>query len=76
MISPVPVALLDVRSHFSMLSGVASRPDIVRAARAGGISAVALTDENGLYGAVGFLRLALLVGPRLSPTAFPNPEPL
>jgi DNA-directed DNA polymerase III PolC len=64
MISTPPVALLDVRSHFSLLSGVARLPDIVRAARAGGVSAVALTDENGLYGAVGFLRMAREAGLR------------
>jgi DNA-directed DNA polymerase III PolC len=62
--SEPPVALLEVHSHFSLLRGVARLPDIVRTARAGGISAVALTDDDALYGAVGFLEMAKEAGIR------------
>jgi DNA-directed DNA polymerase III PolC len=68
MIGPAPsgppVALLEVHSHFSLLRGVAGLPDIVQAAKAGGVSSVALTDENGLYGVVGFLQMTHEAGLR------------
>ena len=46
---------LHVHSHWSLLDGVASIPEIVSFAQANQISAIALTDLNALYGAMEFL---------------------
>lgn len=47
---------LHVHSHFSMLRGADSPEELARAAARHGIPAFALTDRNGLYGAVPFQR--------------------
>jgi DNA polymerase-3 subunit alpha len=47
---------LRVHSHFSFLSGTASVEELVVRASAEGFSSLALTDLNGLYGAVQFSR--------------------
>jgi DNA polymerase III subunit alpha len=45
---------LRVHSHYSLLGGTASVADLARRAAADGLSALALTDSNALYGAVAF----------------------
>jgi len=45
---------LNVRSYFSMKDGAFSPEDLVRRAAAIGMSSVALTDRDGLYGAARF----------------------
>src|SRR5205807_9406825 len=49
---------LHCHSHYSFLRGVASPEEIVAAAIAQKMPAVALTDTNGLYAAVQFYKLA------------------
>src|SRR5258708_1197403 len=49
---------LHCHSHYSFLRGVASPEEIVAAAVAQKMPAVALTDTNGLYAAVKFYKLA------------------
>ena len=48
---------LEVHSHFTLLGGTASIPDLVGRALADGMTHLALTDTNALYGAVAFDRL-------------------
>ena len=48
--------LLNVHSHYSLLRGVAKVPALVAAAKAQGVSALALTDTNNLYGAIEFYK--------------------
>ncbi len=45
---------LNVHSNFSLLAGTRSVDELVAAARLAGMSALALTDTNGLYAAVDF----------------------
>ena len=45
---------LNVHSNFSLLAGTRSADELVAAARLAGMSALALTDTNGLYAAVDF----------------------
>ena len=47
---------LHVHSHYSLLGGTASIPQLVQRAQANDYSQLALTDSNGLYGAVAFVR--------------------
>ena len=47
---------LHVHSYYSLLGGTASIPQLVQQAQTDGYSHLALTDSNGLYGAVAFLR--------------------
>ena len=49
---------LNVHSHYSKGWGVATVDELVEAAGREGISSLALTDTNGLYGAVCFVRTA------------------
>jgi len=49
---------LHCHSHYSFLRGVASPEEIIAAAVEQKMSAVALTDTNGLYAAVQFYKLA------------------
>jgi len=53
---------LHCHSHYSFLRGVASPEEIVAAAVEQKMSAVALTDTNGLYAAVQFYKLAQEAG--------------
>ena len=51
-VPPVPFAELLARSSFSFLEGASQPREIVAAAKALGLSAVALCDRDGLYGSV------------------------
>ncbi|RAD03838.1 error-prone DNA polymerase, partial [Burkholderia multivorans] len=62
-----PWAELHVHSQFSFLDGASDPEDLVTAGAAAGLSAMALTDHNGLYGAVRFAHAAASVG---LPTVF------
>jgi DNA polymerase-3 subunit alpha len=53
---------LHCHSHYSFLRGVASPEQIIAAAIAQKMPAVALTDTNGLYAAVPFYQAAIAVG--------------
>ena len=60
-------AELHTHSNFSFLDGASDPEELVHAAHAAGLSALALTDHNGLYGAVRFAQEAQCVG---IPTVF------
>jgi len=49
---------LHTHSYYSLLDGVPSPEELVLAAKKTGMKALALTDHNGLYGAVSFFDLA------------------
>jgi DNA-directed DNA polymerase III PolC len=49
---------LHVHSNFTFLSGAATVEDLAERAREVGMSALALTDRNGLYGAIPFYKAA------------------
>lgn len=49
-----PFTHLHVHSHFSLLSALTKIPDIVKAAKEDGQTALALTDSGNLYGAIEF----------------------
>ena len=53
---------LDVQSSFSLLQSPIQVPDLVQAARERGYTALALTDENILYGVVDFYNAARKAG--------------
>ena len=53
---------LHCHSHYSFLQGVASPEEIIAAAAEQKMPAVALTDTNGMYAAVGFYQAALKAG--------------
>ncbi|HMD33176.1 MAG TPA: DNA polymerase III subunit alpha [Candidatus Acidoferrales bacterium] len=53
---------LHCHSHYSFLRAVPSPQELVDAAVAAGVPAVALTDTNGLYGAVPFYQAASAAG--------------
>ena len=57
-----PFVHLHVHSHFSMLDGACRIEELVAAAQAAGMPALALTDHNGLYGAVRFYQAAHRAG--------------
>ncbi|MFI5057598.1 MAG: DNA polymerase III subunit alpha [Candidatus Acidiferrales bacterium] len=75
---------LHCHSHYSFLRGVASPEEIIAAAVEQKMPAVALTDTNGMYAAVGFYQaaraagvkpivgVALDVAPRSDPAAIPR----
>jgi DNA polymerase-3 subunit alpha len=50
---------LHTHSYYSLLDGIPSPEDLVLAAKKQGMKALALTDHNGLYGAVEFYQKAL-----------------
>jgi DNA polymerase-3 subunit alpha len=54
--SPRPFTHLEVHSHFTLLGGAASVDALVARAAGEGMKRLALTDTNGLYGAVSFSR--------------------
>ena len=58
------VTPLDVTSTYSLLQSTIRPRDLVKAARERGYSAIALTDENVLYGAVDFYNAAQQAGIR------------
>lgn len=45
---------LHVHSHYSLLDGLSKIPDLVKAAKQRGFSALALTDHGNMYGAIEF----------------------
>jgi DNA polymerase-3 subunit alpha len=49
---------LHVHSYYSLLDGICSPEELVLAAKKAGMKALALTDHNGLYGAVEFYQKA------------------
>jgi len=53
---------LHVHSHYSLLDGLTKIPDLVKAAKKRGFSAVALTDHGVLYGAIEFYKACLKEG--------------
>ncbi|WP_309130227.1 error-prone DNA polymerase [Brevibacterium sp.] len=57
-----PWAELHVHSQFSFLDGASDPEELVAAGVAAGLSSLALTDHNGLYGAVRFAHAAAEVG--------------
>jgi len=58
----MPLVHLHVHSNFSLLQGAFSVEELVEAAAGLGMPAVALTDTNGLYGAVRFYEAARRAG--------------
>ncbi|MGO3331050.1 error-prone DNA polymerase [Brevibacterium aurantiacum] len=65
--SSVEWAELHVHSQFSFLDGASDPEELVAAGAAAGLTSLALTDHNGLYGAVRFAHAAAEVG---LPTVF------
>ncbi|MGH9099341.1 MAG: PHP domain-containing protein, partial [Acidimicrobiales bacterium] len=64
---PTPYAELHCHSNFSFLDGASHPEELVAAGARLGLSALALTDHNGLYGVVRFSEAARRVG---LPTVF------
>ncbi len=71
MIGPMPTSAplvppgfthLHVHSHFTLLGGTATVDDLAARAAADGLSHLALTDANALYGAVAFARACRAAG--------------
>ena len=56
--SVVPYAELHVHSHYSFLDGASSPDELVTEARELGLSGLAITDHDGLYGAARFAEAA------------------
>lgn len=59
-----PFAHLHVHSHWSLLAGAWAPSEIARRAAALGMRSVALTDTDGLYGAVPFAKACAEAGVR------------
>jgi error-prone DNA polymerase len=59
-----PFVHLHVHSEYSAMSGVSSLEVLCRSARRCGFPAMALTDTNGLYGAIRFVEEAKQQGLR------------
>jgi DNA polymerase III alpha subunit len=59
---PVAYAELHCHSHFSFLDGASSADELVERAMELGLSGLAITDHQGLYGAVRFMAAAEAVG--------------
>ena len=57
-----PFVHLHTHSYYSLLDGVPSPEELLTAAKRAGMRALALTDHNGLYGAVEFYQLAKETG--------------
>ncbi|MGI9118216.1 MAG: DNA polymerase III subunit alpha [Minisyncoccia bacterium] len=49
-----PFTHLHTHSHYSLLDGLSKIPELVKAAKADGMQAIALTDHGNLYGAIEF----------------------
>ncbi|HET8786298.1 MAG TPA: PHP domain-containing protein, partial [Candidatus Limnocylindrales bacterium] len=54
----IPYAELHAHTNFSFLDGASTTDDLVERARARGLTGLAATDRNGLYGAVRFMSAA------------------
>jgi len=63
----IPYAELHCRSNFSFLEGASHPEELAEVASHVGLSALAMTDRNGLYGVVRFAEAARVVG---LPTVF------
>jgi DNA polymerase III alpha subunit len=57
-VATIPYAELHAHTNFSFLDGASAADDLVERAIAKGLSALAVTDHNGLYGAVRFMGAA------------------
>lgn len=68
---------LEVHSHFTLLGATPSVPQLVARAQADGLTHLALTDTNALYGAVAFSRACREVGirPLIGMTVTVGPDP-
>ncbi len=64
--APVPNGLthLHVHSHYTLLGATPAIPDLVQTAVAQGVTSLALTDTNALYGAVAFAQACAAAGIR------------
>ncbi|MEQ9104845.1 MAG: DNA polymerase III subunit alpha [Rhodothermales bacterium] len=60
--NPLPFAHLHARSWFSFLAGASPPEALVAEAHRQGVRALALTDRNGVYGAVRFQKACKMVG--------------
>src|SRR6266581_5650878 len=60
----LPFVHLHVHSDYSPMEGVSSLTALCEAARVQGADTLALTDTNGLYGAIRFLEIAKETGLR------------
>ncbi|MFN2382842.1 MAG: DNA polymerase III subunit alpha [Gemmatimonadota bacterium] len=60
-----PFTHLHVHSHYSLLAGAWAPEEIARAAARQGLPAIALTDTDGLYGAVPFAKACAAAGVRM-----------
>ena len=77
----IPFAELHCHTHFSFLDGASAPDDLVERAAELGLAGLAVTDHNGLYGAVRFTAAAEAAGIRpligieveLLDTAVPDP---
>jgi DNA polymerase III alpha subunit len=57
-VATIPYAELHAHTNFSFLDGASTADDLVERAMALGLSGLAVTDRNGLYGAVRFMGAA------------------
>jgi len=60
----VPYVELHLHTHYSLLEGASSPDELVRTAVEQGHAALALTDHDGLFGAMEFARAARAEGLR------------
>ncbi len=70
---------LEVHSHYTLLGATASVLELVARGQADGLTHLALTDTNALYGAVAFDRACRAAGirPIIGMTVLtPNPSPV
>ncbi|HEY4508430.1 MAG TPA: DNA polymerase III subunit alpha, partial [Candidatus Paceibacterota bacterium] len=67
---------LHTHSHYSLLSALPQVPDLIRAAASCGMTALALTDEGNLYGAIEFYKECKNIGlkPIIGLTAYVAPR--
>src|SRR6476646_12034572 len=61
-VAQTPYAELHCHTNFSFLDGASAPDDLVERAVALGLSGLAVTDHNGLYGAVRFVSAAEAAG--------------
>ncbi len=57
-----PFVHLHTHSHYSLLDGMTKIPDLVKAAKEYGMTALALTDHGAMYGAIEFFKECKKVG--------------
>jgi DNA polymerase III alpha subunit len=61
-VAPIPYAELHAHTNFSFLDGATPPDELVERAAAIGLAGLAVTDRNGLYGAVRFMGAAEEIG--------------